>query len=290
MKNLLLVIDRMPVSHYLVARAKALATALGGHLYLYHAVYDPIEEINKYVGLDNFSEIRDELLKGRQIELKQFICDLADDVQCRVEWRKRASEGVVIWAETISADLILTERGPHHLMDGLVCTPDNWNLLRRSPCPVMVLNPLEHPIKRVVAAVDCLDASEAHSQLTARILDHARAAAKVFKVPLKVVSVLPSSVMKLAVEARLPDSLNLFTQLEQHSIDFLQQVLDGLGIEADELQVLEGTPENMIAEEVGQSGLLVIGNVARKGISGHLLGNTSERVLHRLHGDVLVVN
>lgn len=290
MKNLLLVIDRVPVSHYLIARARALAAALGGQLYLYHAVYDPIEEINKYVGLDNFSEIRDELVKERQRQLEQLVYDLADNVQCRVEWCKRSSEGIVNWAENISADCIVMEPAPHHLMDGLVYTPNDWNLLRRAPCPVMALTPHEHPINRIVAAVDCLDTSEAHRQLTARILDNARVMSKVFKVPLGVVSVLPASAMKMAIEARVPDSLNLFTQLEQQSMDLLQRTLDDLGIEAAELQVLEGNPEKMIIEEVGQSGLLVIGSVARKGISGHLLGNTSERVLHRLQGDVLVVN
>ncbi|WP_461480790.1 universal stress protein [Porticoccus sp.] len=290
MKNLLLVIDQIPASHYLVARARAMADAQGGHLYLYHAVYDPIEEINKYVGLDNFSAIRDELVRERQRQLEQLVYDLADDLSCRVEWNKRSSEGVVTWAEHISADCIVVAAGAHHLMEGLAYTPDDWNLLRRAPCPVMVLSPVEHPIHSVVAAVDCLDANELQRQLTARILDHAQAMAKLFRVPLNVVSVLPASSMKMALEARVPDSMNWLAQLEQGGIDQLQQTLDMLGIEAQELQVLEGNPERVIADEADQAGLLVIGSMARKGISGHLLGNTAERVLHRLQRDVLVVN
>jgi len=290
MKNVLLVVERIPVSHYLLARARSLSAALDGQLHLYHAVYDNIEEINKYVGLDNFSEIRDELVKERRRQLEQFVYDFADDVQCRVEWCKRSSQGVVNWADNISADCIVLELGAHHLLEGLVYTPDDWNLLRRASCPVMVLAPHEHPINSVVAAVDSLDTSEMHRQLTARVLDNARAMAKLFNVPLKVLTVLPASGMKIAIEARVPDSLNLFAQLEQHSMDILQQTLDSLGIEAEELQVLEGKPEKMIVEEVGRGGLLVIGSMARKGLSGHLLGNTSERVLHRLQGDVLVVN
>lgn len=290
MKNLLLVVNRVPVEVSLMLRAKALADALSARLYLYHAVYDPIEEINKYVGIDNFSEVRDEMVRERQLLLERQLDEVMDGHNCRVEWCKRCSEGVATWAENISADAILMEANLEHRLGGLVHTPDDWNLLRRASCPVMVLAPREHPMTSVVAAVDCLDTSEQQVQLTARILDNARAMAKVFHVPLNVVSVLPASPMKLAIEARVPDSLNVLSVLEQRSIDQLQTVLDQLGIEAEELQVLEGKPEKILAEEAAKGGLLVIGSSARKGFAGTLLGNTAERILHRVQGDILVVN
>lgn len=290
MKNLLLVIGRLPVDSQLVVRARLLMESLGGRVYVYHAVYDPIEEINKYVGLDNFSELREQLLNERRDQLQQSLGGLGEGLTCRVEWCKRPSAGILDWADKISADLIVMDRVEHHGLLDLARTPDDLNLLRKASCPVLLANTESCPVKKVVAAVDSLDHSEAHQQLTARLLDQAHAMASVFQTSLNILSVLPASELKMAVEARMPDSMNLLSTLEERSMENLQQLLDELGIEAGELQVLEGRPDKVIAAEAESAGLLVIGSVSNRGLSGHLLGNTTERVLHRARCDVLVVN
>jgi nucleotide-binding universal stress UspA family protein len=63
------------------------------------------------------------------------------------------------------------------------------------------------------------------------------------------------------------------------------------GIPADRVIVEEGTAEfviNTAAEELG-AGVLVIGTVARSGMSGLFVGNTAEAVLEGSSIDILVV-
>jgi nucleotide-binding universal stress UspA family protein len=70
---------------------------------------------------------------------------------------------------------------------------------------------------------------------------------------------------------------------------FLKQFagrLDGVGVE-----LVQGDPEGAVARFVESHGvdLVVMGTLARTGIPGLLMGNTAERVLHRLRASVLAV-
>ena len=290
MKKVLLVINRVPLQRQLIARAGLLAGSLGGRLYVYHGVYDPVEEIDRYIGLDNFSEVRDALLTERESLLRETLGELCEPDSLRVEWCKRGSVAVREWANDIGADLVVTELTEHRGFDGIIHHADQWNLLRNISCPVFLVSARSKPVDTVLAAVDSLDESEGHAQLTARLLDQARTMAKIFHSPLNVLSVIPASELRLAVEARLSDAVNLSGLLEERCMDQLQQTLDELGLAAEELQVLEGRPEKVIVEEAEKGGLLVMGRVANRDLVDKLLGGTSERVLHRATCDVLLVN
>ena len=54
--------------------------------------------------------------------------------------------------------------------------------------------------------------------------------------------------------------------------------------------MLTGQVERELAELVGDSSLLVIGSAANRGLAGKFIGNTSEKVLHYLTSDMLVVH
>ena len=54
--------------------------------------------------------------------------------------------------------------------------------------------------------------------------------------------------------------------------------------------MLTGQVELELAELVADSSLLVIGSAANRGLAGKFIGNTSEKVLHYLTSDMLVVH
>jgi nucleotide-binding universal stress UspA family protein len=56
------------------------------------------------------------------------------------------------------------------------------------------------------------------------------------------------------------------------------------------VKVLTGQVESELAEVVASSSLLVIGSAANRGLAGKFLGNTSEKILHYLTSDMLVVH
>lgn len=73
----------------------------------------------------------------------------------------------------------------------------------------------------------------------------------------------------------------------------LEQSLENMGIEhgAATLHVAQGVPYQVInstAKKLGV-GLIVMGSVGRRGISGLLIGNTAEKILHTSDCSLLVV-
>jgi len=306
MKTVLLVVGDCPSTAYLQGRVRALVEVMHAKLHIYRALYDPMEEMDKYVGFGNFALIKEMLLKEERKRIEALVHStvkisvnhsmsrtaggMEKGIHCVVEWYKRAPDGILAYAKHINADLIVVERTKHSRLKALVHTPDDWNLLRHAECPILMLSPFEHSVRAVVAAVNILNVSESHSKLTARVLENAAALAEAFGVSLNVVSVLPISRVGIPTASRVAVGDHLLVSLEGKALNNLEQILTELGINADEHQVVEGVVEEELASKAEEAGLLVIGGVAREGLSGKLLGNTSERVLYQVQSDVLVVN
>jgi nucleotide-binding universal stress UspA family protein len=306
MKTVLLVVGDCPSTAYLQGRVRALAEVMRAKLHIYRALYDPMEEVDKYVGFDDFAVIKEMLLKEERKRIEALVHSavkvpvhhstsspaggMEKGIHCVVEWYKRAPGGILAYAKHINANLIVVERTKHTRLKVLVHTPDDWNLLRHAECPILMLSPFEHSVRAVVAAVNILNDSESHSKLTARVLGNAAALAQAFGVSLNVVSVLPISRVGIPAASRVVVGDHLLVTLEDKALNNLEQILTELGINADEHQVVEGVIEEELASRAEEGGLLVIGSVGREGLSGKLLGNTSERVLYQVQSDVLVVN
>jgi hypothetical protein len=69
--------------------------------------------------------------------------------------------------------------------------------------------------------------------------------------------------------------------------------LDRAAIEflSPEVHVVKGDPKEVVPELAGKldAGLIVIGTLARSGLAGALLGNTSEKILSRTDSSLLIV-
>ena len=76
--------------------------------------------------------------------------------------------------------------------------------------------------------------------------------------------------------------------------EIIQETLAKLAIDADVTEVRSGAVDVELADAVGDTGTLVIGSAAARKlaakVAGKLFGNTSEKVIHHVRGDVLVVH
>ena len=79
------------------------------------------------------------------------------------------------------------------------------------------------------------------------------------------------------------------SETEHHLDDLL--IEHGMGIGSPNVHFLQGDPASVIPEYVDKkdNAVLVIGTVARGGISGLLLGNTAEQILSRVNCSILAV-
>ena len=302
MKNILVVLDGSESDEHVLGQAVQVATANGGDIHLFMVVYDSIEELNRYVGFDNYAEVKQAILDEAEVKLRVLTDKFGGQFSSTMHWGRRWHFSVVVEAKKISADLIVKAVHRHSRIAEFLHTPEDWHLLREASCPVWLVNDTAEHIDKVVAAFSTLEESPEHRQLGERVLLKARDLSLALGVELHVVSVIPDWLNSQAVVAPVPAMPGQFpyalADLGEEALERAEQILNEalnkIGIEADLTEVRTGFVDTEMADAVGASGVLVIGSAAARSLPGKvaakLFGNTSEKVIHHVLGDVLVVH
>jgi universal stress protein E len=284
-----------------VRKAARLAAAFGAELVLFHAIAEPL-----YVGgidgdfsplYDNPPDIEQRTRNGQRARLEHIARRLRRTglkVSVSVEWDYPAYEAIVREACRIGAGLIVAERHPgRHVAAGLLHLND-WELLRRSPMPVLLVKhagPYRQP--SVLAAVDPDHTYAKPVRLNQQILRLGAAFARALHGELHAgyaYMPLPPTAFSGGV---LSDEavLGLEARTTRAARVRLQRTVHGVGIPQTRQHILGRHPVDAIAQLATRTGssIVVMGAISRSGFKRLLIGNTAERVLDRLACDVLVV-
>ena len=192
-------------------------------------------------------------------------------------------------------DLVVrTTKGAHSRRSGWLGTTST-RLLRKCPCPVWLVKPESTPrFLRVLAAVEPRAVDEAHCDLNLRIMELASSMADDWGAERHVLhawEVFGARVLKSRLSREEFAELEESRKLEVTS-EF-GKFLEPFDLStADEcVHLVSGSPDRVIPDQVDALGvdLIVMGTVARSGISGALMGNTAESVLDRIGCAVLAV-
>lgn len=276
-----------------VAKAAQIAAAFGSKMELFHGITrtlytgfpggmlpDPhaFEREHRAARLDQLEKIAAPLRRGL-------------DVTTAAEWDFPAHEAIVRRAMKINADLIVAQHHPrkHHLTLFLSFT--DWELLRLSPLPVLLVKssrPYQHPV--VLAAVDPLHAFGKPARLDAAILRLGSTIAEGLRGKLHAVhvySALPLPI--IGADGRV--NLQMQREIADVAGAEFDRVLRSMNIPPPRRHLVEGEPAERIAAVARKTGsaIVVMGAVSRSGIRRAFIGNTAERLIDELHSDLLVV-
>jgi nucleotide-binding universal stress UspA family protein len=173
--------------------------------------------------------------------------------------------------------------------------PVDMELLRQCPCPVWLIGPGGGPrLRRIAAAVHSHTDEAAERQLNATILNLALILRELGGGELTLVEAW-SLFGENLLRARTPaEALAEQVEAVHRAVEAdLAALVAAFGDRARGVRTvsLKGIPEDVIPAFVESEGIdvVVMGTVARTGIAGLVMGNTAERVLRRLHGNVLAV-
>ena len=204
MKNILVVLDGSESDEHVLGQAVQVATANGGDIHLFMVVYDSIEELNRYVGFDNYAEVKQAILDEAEVRLRVLTDKFGDRFSSSMHWGRRWHFSVVSEARKLSADLIIKAVHRHSRIAEFLHTPEDWHLLREASCPVWLVNDTAEHIDKVVAAFSTLEETPEHRTLGERVLLKARDLSAALGVELHVVSVIPDWLNSQAVIAPVP--------------------------------------------------------------------------------------
>lgn len=171
------------------------------------------------------------------------------------------------------------------------------HLMRKCPCPVWVIKPGQpQRFSRILAAVDLDQDDEVRIALTTKIIELAAALARSAQSELLVFNawrMYGESIIRGRGEFSDREVERLLRQA--HDVHRLQlvEILKKQPLEDLKYKVylLKGEAGALIPDlaQAKAIDLIVMGTVSRAGIAGLLIGNTAEKVLHRVDCSVLTV-
>jgi universal stress protein E len=278
-----------------LAKAIQVARAFGASLELFHALTDAV-----FIELGRFDDnsldrLRERVEGEARIPLVRM-CELARKhgvtASHAVEWDYPAHEAIVRRAVEAGADLIIAEC--HH---GARTRPwlmhlTDWELLRLSPVPVLLLKngkPYRRPL--TLAAVDPAHAHAKPAQLDTRILAAAAELSKGLRGTLHMMHSNYPSIVGLAPAVSHSWSTLSYEDLQEQERQAFETFRANAAVPRTRAHLVEGNPVREIprlADKLGAA-IVVMGALSRSGLERVFIGNTAERVLGSLNCDVLVV-
>ena len=295
----ILVAIKEPASRAQPALRKAtqLATATGARVTIFHAITQPLVFDAFAMQGVSLQETQQRwharVLKSLE-RLAQLLRNdgVAVDVAC--EWDFPAYEAIVRRAARIDADLIVAERhAAKHVLPWLLRFND-WELLRRSPVPVLLVK-RSQPYKRplILAALDPGHSFAKPARLDAQILSQGRMLSDSLGGQLHAVHAFAAAV--LPVERLGAVGTEFLASIErQASRDAHKQfasALEDSGIPRSRRHLVSGHPVDVVpglARRMRAS-VVVMGAISRSGLQRLVIGNIAEQVLDALPCDVLVL-
>ena len=289
-----------------LSKAISLAKHHHGSLTLLEVVPQLKDKLNPLPRGVDLLALENQLIADRRAALTELVDAVAADIEVTIEVTigKPFVEAIRQVLREQYDLLIKPVENPAWL--SRIFGSDDMHLLRKCPCPLWLIKPDENlQYRNVMAAVD-FDAGEAASALTdvnRTILSLSSALALAADIPLHIVHCWqpPDEMLFKAWGNLNEEQTRTYIQEEKQAhqlglqtlADFLRQLVSKPVYDSgfDRFHLIEGPANTTIPTAALRldTDLLVMGTVARTGISGLFIGNTAEAVFEQIDCSVLVV-
>jgi universal stress protein E len=293
--NVLVVLDPAAEQQKALNRALQLARLQPCRLTVFLTVYDFSYEMTTMLSGTERESMRQAVISDREQWIQQLLAEAnATDIDTHilVVWHNRPFEAIVHTAIEQKIDFVIKGTHDHDVLKSMIFTPTDWHILRKCPCPVLMIKEYEWPIRRnIIAAVHAGSEQEHHAALDQRIIAKAMQMATLLNAKVHLVNAFPGTPVNIAIEIPEFNPQEYNVTMKQHHIDAVTKLAQQFDIPTENCHVIEGMPEDAIPNIVKEYDALmvVIGTIGRTGLSAAIIGNTAEHVIDQLDCDVLAV-
>jgi universal stress protein E len=296
----ILIAVKNPDAHRQPAVDKAIdiARQLGASVELFHAISTPVFlELEPLTG-HSLAQIKRESLglrRARLEKLAQRARKLGVKATSHVAWDFPPHEAIVRRAEHARTDLIIADCHQGRRLKPWLMHLTDWELLRLSPLPVLLLKndrPWSEPV--LLAAVDPSHAHAKPARLDSAIVEHAKSLSRTLGGSFELVHANFPAAFGLLMADPAMDGVSLAAAYD-HQKAISRKTFEKFAAKAripkTRCHIIDTDPIFAlphVAREVGAD-LVVMGAVSRSGLKRVFIGNTAERILDALPCDVLVV-
>ncbi|MEM6544876.1 MAG: universal stress protein [Pseudomonadota bacterium] len=270
------------------SRGLQLAAKLGHDVEVVAFEYEPLDRIARK--------------KSEQASLKRALLDRREEqVQARINKFKTPKQKVslrVVWMEHIHSWVnrraskvkfeCVVKTGKQS--GGLTYTSTDWHLLRETAAPVLITSVNRwHKTKPVLAALDLGTRNRDKQALNGKILAYAKGLANTLGVELKIISAI--EVPTLLADLDLVDPIAYTKEHREELMPHLKSLASTHDVSEKDFKTKRGPVDKVIVSYAARvrAQIVVLGTVARQGLSAAIIGNTAEEVLQHLRTDVLAL-
>lgn len=294
-QDVLVVLDPTVDEQKALNRAIELAEHTACKLTAFVSIYDFSYEMTTMLSGEERESMRHAVIKDREIWAERLLFAAKQKgIQCTVEvmWHNRPFEAIVKAVQEGGYDLVLKGTHDHDTLKSILFTPTDWHILRKCPCPVLLVKDHAWPMQgNIVAAVNAGSSRPHHQQLNQLIIRHAIAIGRMLNANVHLVNAYPGTPVQVAVEIPEFNPEEYNEAMRHHHRDAILALSREFMIAQEHTHVLEGMPEDVIPK-VAQSldaEMVIIGTIGRTGLSAAIIGNTAEHVIDRLDCDILAL-
>lgn len=297
-QNIVVVIEPRQLRQPALERAMAIAQIAGQSKVRILAVMPVFEsswDLSSLVSSKEKDEAREGIIKKHQKWLSAYlrIHAMGYEIEEKIVWTKTIGKEITAIAKDFCADAIIKSGDPHGILDAVMFTPLDWQLLRHSPVPVVIAKDhIWQPTGTIAVAVDLSDPEDPDlRRLNVRLLREAQELSFITRCKIHLVNAIPPVLPPASIDLPgfTPDLLS-----EQAVKEGCKNVLSFAArhrIPPEHCHIREGQPDDVIptlCKELNPT-MLFIGTSARKGIAVALIGNICEKVADELDCDVAVI-
>ncbi len=309
-KDIICVATPGSIGHIALERAVTLADNNQARLTVVEIINELPRNTKLIAHAQSLEELQAKIVAGHRQELEKLVAPWNENIEIQTK--------VLIglpFLEIIREvlrddhDLVIKTAESGGLLDR-VFGSDDMHLLRKCPCPVLLVKPeSSKTYQRILAAVDVdetfsTEELNTRQQLNFQILELASSLTLSESAELHIVhawvaigeSKLQGTRAGIPMEEIIAYAEEINQQHEQNLSILMDEMINKLGqdsLKYIKLQkhLLKGSPRKVIpalCKDI-KADLVVMGTVARTGISGFFMGNTAETILNQLDCSVLAV-
>ena len=281
-KHLFVIID--PTADHQMALVKALLIAKLGNcqIHAFLCTYKDLEDAGEYKSRRDFkqSSLDD---AGDWLEEIMQPCEISGvTYTTEVVWNRKWVDAVLRSIEKSACDLVIKSSFQHSKTRRFFSKTSDYHLMHHCACPILFTHQNQDwQSDRILACLDLESTDTPHARLNGVILRGARAFADIVGMDLYIACAFQDQVD----DARLP--------VNGHEGEISQQQLAEIyNLDPARIILRRGSTIETLGEICDDTDpcIVMLGTLARKGISGKLIGNTAEKLLDIIEADLLTFN
>ncbi|MEZ8142460.1 universal stress protein UspE [Enterovibrio norvegicus FF-33] len=295
--NLLVAIDPDHEEQPALSRALDIArkSSADVKITLFLAIYDFSYEMTSMLSSEERQAMRTGVLRQREEWVASLVAQHdteSIDVTTHVVWHNRPYESMIAQVFDSKHDLLVKTTHEHDKLGSVIFTPTDWHLLRKCPCPVLLVKEHAWPeYGKILTAVNVSSENETHIPLNDKLIDEAKAMAKLLTAEVNLVNAYPATPVNVTIELPEFDPASYTDAVRGHHLLEMKALRQKHGIDESQTFCQEGLPEDVIpavSKELDAE-LVILGTTGRVGLSAIFIGNTAEHTIDQLNCDVLAI-